>query len=43
MASGLNNIVSDTVNQTTSLPSWYDAAQQDLTSKAQNATNQVPG
>ena len=43
MASGLNNIVSDTVNQTTSLPGWYDAAQQDLTSKAQNATNQVPG
>jgi hypothetical protein len=43
MPSGLNNIVSDTVNQTTSLPSWYDAAQQNLTSQAQTAAGQVPG
>lgn len=43
MPSGLNNIVSDTVNQTTSLPGWYDAAQQNLTSQAQTAAGQVPG
>ena len=43
MPSGLNNIVSDTVNQTTSLPNWYDAAQQNLTSQAQTAAGQVPG
>ena len=39
---GLNSLVSDTVNQTTTLPSWYDSAQQNLTSQAQTAAGQVP-
>jgi hypothetical protein len=43
MPAGLNNLVSDTVNQTTALPSWYDTAQQNLTSQAQTAAGQVPG
>jgi hypothetical protein len=43
MPTGLNNIVSDTVNQTTSLPGWYDTAQQNLTNSAVTAAGQVPG
>lgn len=40
---GLNSLISNQTNQTTSLPSWYDTAQQQLTSDAQAASRQVPG
>jgi len=40
---GLNSLVSDTTNQATTLPTWYDAAQQQLTSGAQAAVGQTPG
>jgi hypothetical protein len=43
MATGLNSLVADTTNQSTTLPSWYDAAQQNLTSQAQTAAGTVPG
>ena len=43
MAAGLNNLVADTTTQSTTLPGWYDSAQQNLTSQAQNAAGQVPG
>lgn len=39
---GLNSLVSDTTTQVTSLPSWYDTAQQNLTSQAQTAAATVP-
>lgn len=39
---GLNSLVADTTSQTTSLPTWYDSAQQNLTSQAQTAASQVP-
>lgn len=40
---GLNSLLSNTTNQTTSLPSWYDTAQQNLASGASTAAGQVPG
>lgn len=43
MATGLNSLVADTTTQSTTLPGWYDAAQQNLTSQAQTAAGQVPG
>ena len=43
MAAGLNNLVADTTTQSTTLPGWYDSAQQNLTSQAQTAAGQVPG
>lgn len=39
---GLNSLVADTTSQTTALPTWYDTAQQNLTSAAQTAAGQVP-
>jgi hypothetical protein len=39
---GLNSILSNTTNQTTSLPSWYDTAQQNIASQAQTAGAAVP-
>ena len=40
---GLNSLVSDTTNQATTLPTWYDSAQQQLTTGATNAIAQTPG
>ena len=40
---GLNSLVSDTTNQATTLPTWYDTAQQQLTTGAMGAAGQTPG
>jgi hypothetical protein len=39
---GLNNIISNTAQQTTTLPSWFDTAQQNVVSQAGNAFGQAP-
>lgn len=40
---GLNSLIANQTNQTTSLPSWYDTAQKNLASGAATAAGQVPG
>lgn len=39
---GLNNIISNTAQQQTVLPSWFDTAQQNVVSGAQQAYNAAP-
>ena len=39
---GLNNLLSDTQKTTTTLPSWYDAAQQQVVGQGVQAFNQAP-
>jgi hypothetical protein len=39
---GLNNIISNTAKQTTSLPTWFDTAQQDVVNKAGQAFGAAP-
>jgi hypothetical protein len=39
---GLNNLLSDTQQTTTTLPSWYDAAQQQVVGQGVSAFNQAP-
>jgi len=39
---GLNNLLSDTQQTTTTLPSWYDAAQQQVVGQGVQAYNQAP-
>jgi hypothetical protein len=39
---GLNNLLSDTQQTTTTLPSWYDAAQQQVVGQGVQAFNQAP-
>ncbi|WP_339940947.1 hypothetical protein, partial [Undibacterium luofuense] len=39
---GLNNLISNTAQQTTTLPSWFDTAQQNVVSQAGNALNAAP-
>jgi hypothetical protein len=40
---GLNNIISNTAQQTTTLPSWFDTAQQNVVSQAGQAAAAAPG
>jgi len=42
-SSGLNNILSSTNQQQTTLPSWYDTAQQNVINQAGSALGQAPG
>jgi hypothetical protein len=39
---GLNDIISNTAQQTTTMPAWFDTAQQNVVSQAGNALNQAP-
>lgn len=39
---GLNNLLSDTQQTTTTLPSWYDTAQQNIVSQGQQAFTAAP-
>ena len=39
---GLNNIISNTAQQTTTMPTWFDAAQQNVVSGAGTALGQAP-
>ena len=39
---GLNNIISNTARQETTLPAWFDTAQQNVVSGAQQAYGQAP-
>jgi hypothetical protein len=39
---GLNNLLSDTMQTTTTLPAWYDAAQQQVVGQGVGAFNQAP-
>lgn len=39
---GLNDFLTDTTLKTTTLPSWYDTAQQNLVNQATTAAGQVP-
>lgn len=39
---GLNNLISNTAQQTTTLPTWFDTAQQNVVSQAGNAMNAAP-
>jgi hypothetical protein len=39
---GLNNIISNTAQQTTTLPSWFDTAQQNVVTQAGNAMTAAP-
>jgi hypothetical protein len=38
----LNNLISNTAQQTTTLPSWFDTAQQNVATQAGNAFNAAP-
>jgi hypothetical protein len=40
---GLNNIISNTAQQTTTLPGWFDQAQQNVVSQAGQAAAAAPG
>jgi hypothetical protein len=40
---GLNNIISNTAQQTTTLPGWFDTAQQNVVSQAGQAAAAAPG
>jgi len=42
-SSGLNNLISSTNQQQTTLPSWYDTAQQNVINQAGSALGQAPG
>jgi hypothetical protein len=39
---GLNNIISNTAQQTTTMPAWFDTAQQNVVSQATGALNAAP-
>ena len=39
---GLNNLISNTAQQTTTLPTWFDTAQQNVVTQAGNAMNAAP-
>ena len=39
---GLNDFISDTTQSTTTLPSWYDTAQQNIVNQAQAGASQIP-
>jgi len=39
---GLNDIITNTAKQTTSMPAWFDTAQQDVVNKAGQAFNAAP-
>ena len=39
---GLNNIISNTSQQSTTMPAWYDSAQQNIVSQAQQAAAAAP-
>jgi hypothetical protein len=39
---GLNNVISNTAQQTTTLPTWFDTAQQNVVSQAGNALTAAP-
>lgn len=39
---GLNSLISDTTSSTTTLPSWYDTAQQNIVSQAQAGAAAMP-
>jgi hypothetical protein len=39
---GLNNIISNTAQQTTTMPAWFDTAQQNVVNQAGTALNQAP-
>lgn len=39
---GLNNIISNTSQQTTTMPTWYDTAQQNIVNQAQQAAAAAP-
>lgn len=39
---GLNNLLSNTAQQTTTMPAWYDTAQQNIASGAGQVYNQAP-
>jgi hypothetical protein len=40
--SGLSDLITNTANQTTSMPAWYDTAQQNIVSSAGTAAGQMP-
>ena len=42
MASGLSNFISNSATQSTSMPAWYDKAQQDIVSGATTAAKDIP-
>jgi hypothetical protein len=39
---GLSDFITNTANQTTSMPAWYDTAQQNIVSQAGTAAGQMP-
>ena len=39
---GISDYISDTTSSTTTLPSWYDAAQQNIVNQAQAGASQIP-
>jgi len=39
---GLNNLISNTAEQTTTLPSWFDTAQQNVVNQAGSALGAAP-
>jgi hypothetical protein len=39
---GLSDLITNTANQTTSMPAWYDTAQQNIVSQAGTAAGQTP-
>jgi hypothetical protein len=39
---GLSDLITNTANQTTSMPAWYDTAQQNIVSQAGTAAGQAP-
>jgi hypothetical protein len=39
---GLNNLISNTAQQTTTMPAWFDTAQQNVVNQAGSALNQAP-
>ena len=41
-STGLSGLISNTAQQTTALPSWYDTAQQNVVSQAQSANASAP-
>jgi hypothetical protein len=39
---GLSNFITNSATQSTTMPSWYDSAQQNIVSRASNAANAMP-
>jgi hypothetical protein len=40
---GLSDFITNTANQSTTMPQWYDTAQQNIVNRAGAAANQMPG